>query len=87
MEEARRQSLVDVQTLKQADGRMSGPYGQRWADVTSDWSIVPGAEFDVELDHNHDIRVQVVAVSRQRPRVPGAYITVVPEIFARVIPS
>lgn len=76
--------MFAFRSLKHPDGSISGPYGQCWADVASeDWHVVPGAEFDVELDAMRDIHVRVSAVDRQRPHVPGA--TVVPEIVAEEI--
>jgi hypothetical protein len=82
MREIRRKTLVHIRTLRHLDGRLVG-YGQCWADAGNDWHVVPGAEFDVELDETRDMRIRVLTAYQQPPHVPGA--GVVPEIVAEEI--
>jgi hypothetical protein len=86
MEESRRRTLVNLNSLKHPDRSNTGPYNQIWADVPSDWHIVPRAEFDVELDAAQDARIRVLTVDRAPPKGKGL-VNVVPVITAEWLPA
>jgi hypothetical protein len=80
-EKFHRRTLIDLRGLKHPDGNITGPYGQCWADPLSDWQVVQGAEFDVEIEkENRLVHVRVLTVQQDPPKVPGAH--VVPHIIA-----